>query len=237
MDHRILEWVAYGLIGLAVLSLMGLLIRRGGGDSLEVGDMVSAPSPEPRRSPVGFILVVALAGVASWVAWGQHGPINLPHSSASSPSHGNPAHASGSFWDFLGPRHRNNRGGDEGGNKDKPAGSETSPVDTPPPASPAAPGDAPQNARWARQPSLADIVAAYPAAARDKPVTGNVMLQCASDSAGRMQGCRVLDETPSGQGFGDAALSLVPRYRLAAASLSSLNGRSMTIIVRFPPPS
>lgn len=224
MDHQVLVWVAGGLIALAALALMGLLIRRGGGDSLEVGDMVSGPSPEPPRSPVSFIVLVLLAGTASWAAWGHHGPINLPHFQASAPRGTTAAGPSGSFWDFLRPQHRNSRGGD----KAKPAGADA--------ATPAAAGDADTAPDWLRQPTAAQIAAAYPQAARDKPVAASVGLACTADAVGRMVDCRVTSEEPQGQGFGDAALSVAMLYMLAPRPGTTMAGRGAAWVVHFSLP-
>jgi len=64
------------------------------------------------------------------------------------------------------------------------------------------------------KPSIADVVLAYPDGALNRQVSGKATLDCAVTVDGRLDRCAVADETPSGQGFGRAALKLASRYRL-----------------------
>lgn len=61
----------------------------------------------------------------------------------------------------------------------------------------------------------ADIQRVYPPAARRARISGNVLLSCRIRLDTRLENCRVVRETPVGQGFGEAALSLVVRFRAA----------------------
>jgi TonB family protein len=60
----------------------------------------------------------------------------------------------------------------------------------------------------------ADIAAAYPKAAFEKKITGDVLLDCTANDAGSLVDCRIVEEEPAGLGFGEAALSLVSRERV-----------------------
>jgi periplasmic protein TonB len=63
--------------------------------------------------------------------------------------------------------------------------------------------------------SPADIQRVYPVAARRARVSGNVLLSCRIRLDTRLENCRVLRETPAGQGFGAAALETVVHFRAA----------------------
>lgn len=58
------------------------------------------------------------------------------------------------------------------------------------------------------QPSDAQIQAAYPARALDNQIEGAALMDCAVTLDGKLGGCRIAAETPSGYGFGQAALDL-----------------------------
>lgn len=60
----------------------------------------------------------------------------------------------------------------------------------------------------------AQSVSIWPAAAREAGVSGYVTLNCRVDIHGLAESCRVIFETPAGQGFGAAALALRPTFKL-----------------------
>lgn len=68
--------------------------------------------------------------------------------------------------------------------------------------------------QWRSTPTPEDIDRAYPAAARKAHVSGRVLLSCQGDEAGVISGCTVIREDPEGHGFGDAALTLTPKFHL-----------------------
>lgn len=84
-----------------------------------------------------------------------------------------------------------------------PAAAQPAPV----PVSPAPPAVV-----WTVQPTSNEIFATYPDPAFKRGFSGRVVLECALTS-GAAQGCKVVDERPRAQGFGEAALSLAGRYR------------------------
>lgn len=70
---------------------------------------------------------------------------------------------------------------------------------------------------WESSPAFADIVAAYPDAARTAPADGSASIGCVFDATDRSPTrCHVDHEQPVGYGFGEAALALAPRFRLSA---------------------
>jgi TonB family protein len=61
---------------------------------------------------------------------------------------------------------------------------------------------------WLHKPTADDIEAVYPERAIDATLSGRVLIECQATAQGRMSACTVLNETPTGYGFGDAALKL-----------------------------
>ena len=68
--------------------------------------------------------------------------------------------------------------------------------------------------QWAASPGAGDVVAAFARTPRNVG-TAHVMLSCTVLQGGWTRNCSVMSETPSGQGFGQAALGLSARFRLA----------------------
>jgi TonB family protein len=66
----------------------------------------------------------------------------------------------------------------------------------------------PRVGQW---PTAADFDRAYPDRARERGRTGRAVLRCQVTTQQRAENCVVLNETPSGWGFGDAALRLANR--------------------------
>ena len=67
-------------------------------------------------------------------------------------------------------------------------------------------------------PSDAEVMAAWPAVARARKTPGNAIALCKADVAGRLSGCQVVVQRPASAGFGEALVSLAPRYRLRYAA-------------------
>ncbi|MGH6992870.1 MAG: energy transducer TonB, partial [Caulobacteraceae bacterium] len=84
-------------------------------------------------------------------------------------------------------------------------------------------------------PSTADLLAAIPASAAQDGISGEADLACRADEAGYLTDCRVVSEEPAGMGFGEAALTLSPRYRLAPVSEAGVRVacREVEIPVQF----
>jgi TonB family protein len=106
-----------------------------------------------------------------------------------------------------------------------------------------APGDAPPTAmlvpqpEWLEKPTMADLVAAYPATDKDE-LGGMAVLDCRFAGDGRLTGCRVSSETPSEDGFGAAALKLAPLFRakLTTPEGAPVAGSAVRIPFRFQGP-
>jgi TonB family protein len=67
---------------------------------------------------------------------------------------------------------------------------------------------------WISHPSIDDTMKAYPAHASHIGLGGHVTMQCVATATGEMTDCKILEETPPGEGFGRAALALSNKFRL-----------------------
>lgn len=76
--------------------------------------------------------------------------------------------------------------------------------------------------KWLDTPRQLDLLKAFPAKARREEISGRGVLLCKATAEGRLTACTV-SETPAEHGFGDAALSLAPKYRLGA----TIDGREV----------
>jgi hypothetical protein len=66
-------------------------------------------------------------------------------------------------------------------------------------------------------PSAAELMAAWPVKAAQKQTEGNAIARCKADAEGALSACELVAERPARAGFGEALLSLAPRYRLTPA--------------------
>jgi len=88
-----------------------------------------------------------------------------------------------------------------------------------------------RHADWRRPPAVDVVQFFYPADAMRKEITGKVIVSCEISEAGVPQNCRLVSETPAGQGFGGAALKLAPLFEF---NPKVVNGRAVEDTVRIP---
>jgi protein TonB len=67
---------------------------------------------------------------------------------------------------------------------------------------------------WVSRPSAAEMARFYPARAIDENLAGQAVLSCPVTAAGRLIGCRIVSETPTGAGFGEAAVKLSAFFKM-----------------------
>lgn len=91
-------------------------------------------------------------------------------------------------------------------------------------------------AQFVRGPSQREIIARYPPAARAARMDGQVEVRCRVRLDQRLEACRVVRETPAGQGFGPAAVQVAEsafRFRPPVRDARPVDGAEVTVGVAF----
>lgn len=86
---------------------------------------------------------------------------------------------------------------------------------------------------WLRLPSAQLLSRAYPLQARQLGIEGGAAFTCTVAADGSLQACTVVREDPAGYGFGQAALSLAPLFRMTKRDGGSPAGVKVTIPIQF----
>ena len=91
---------------------------------------------------------------------------------------------------------------------------------------------------WEELPPMEMVDKAFPQAAFDKGLGGRVVLMCGVLEGGRLEACAVKSETPPGEGFAEAALSLAPSFRMKSTTEDgkSVAGGRVRVPIEFSPP-
>ena len=87
---------------------------------------------------------------------------------------------------------------------------------------------------WAALPSAADFQASFPKA--ENGINNvRVVLACRVAEGGSLSGCAVDQEEPAGQGFGQGALALAPKFRVGPWSLAGepTVGAKLRVPIRY----
>ncbi|HEY5071043.1 MAG TPA: TonB family protein [Caulobacteraceae bacterium] len=91
---------------------------------------------------------------------------------------------------------------------------------------------------WVAQPSAEQFAQAYPVSASLNGISGSAVIRCSLGAQGVLKDCRVVSESPSGQGFAAAALKLAPLFRVGFdPGLSMPTGGLIAIPIRFAAPT
>lgn len=67
---------------------------------------------------------------------------------------------------------------------------------------------------WIARPTASDVSQVFPSRAIRLGRSGSVVIECTVNTRGLFEACSVLSETPAGYGFGSAALSLAPLFKM-----------------------
>jgi TonB family protein len=93
------------------------------------------------------------------------------------------------------------------------------------------------NPRVLTAPTEAQLASVYPERAARNQTPGKARISCAVSKAGELHDCRVLDEAPRGNGFGNAALKLAGWFRMAPEMIDGepVDGGTYTTAMEFKP--
>lgn len=99
------------------------------------------------------------------------------------------------------------------------------------------PGSGGTRARLVRGPDSAQIARVYPRAALSARQGGRGVITCEVRLDTRLENCRLVSETPPGQGFGQAALAAAGDFRFQPPTRDGrpLGGQEITVGVDFDP--
>jgi TonB family protein len=88
---------------------------------------------------------------------------------------------------------------------------------------------------WLRKPTVDDLMRVYPRDALRHNVWGAAVVSCQVTEKGELSGCQVLQESPPNEGFGEAALKLMPRFLMRPPTRSGIpvGGGTVTVPIRF----
>lgn len=81
---------------------------------------------------------------------------------------------------------------------------------------------------WLRKPTEETLQAAYPKTAT--VATGRIDIGCIATVQGLLRNCKVIKESPPGQGFGEAALAMAPQFLFRPATLDGKPVESDVVI-------
>jgi TonB family protein len=107
------------------------------------------------------------------------------------------------------------------------------------PAPPPAPGKPPIVAPdWMRRPTGGDLMHFYPKAAARADLAGRAVISCQVNAAGALTDCKVIAETPTGAGFGEAAIRMSDLFKMRPQTKDghAVDGGTVRIPMNFSLP-
>ncbi len=94
------------------------------------------------------------------------------------------------------------------------------------------------NPDWQQKPTGEDVLRYYPQGAQMKGLGGRAAINCNVTAQGALADCVVSEESPIGEGFGEAALKLAPNFRMRPMLKNGVpvDGGKIHIPIRFQLP-
>lgn len=92
---------------------------------------------------------------------------------------------------------------------------------------------------WLEKPSTDDLTAYYPAHAARMGIAGQAKIRCKVMGDGRLNACVIETESPKGEHFGEAALTLSAKFRMIPPDDPAKPTGEVTVPLLFggPPPA
>ncbi|HEY2047974.1 MAG TPA: energy transducer TonB [Caulobacteraceae bacterium] len=88
---------------------------------------------------------------------------------------------------------------------------------------------------WLRKPTGDDLARVYPRDALRHRINGFAVISCGVTEKGELTDCKVLQETLPIDGFGEAALKLMPLFAMSPVTPDGkpVGGATVTVPIRF----
>ena len=92
-----------------------------------------------------------------------------------------------------------------------------------------------KNPEWVSKPTAAQLGRIYPERAATKEMSGGATLLCGVATDGSMVGCAVIDESPKGWRFGEAALAAARYFKMSPRTVDGqvVEGAKVRIPIVF----
>lgn len=84
---------------------------------------------------------------------------------------------------------------------------------------------------WLRKPTVDELTRVYPRDALRHNVSGRAVFSCQVTEKGELTDCKVLQETPPNEGFGEAALKLAPSFLMRPPTRGGIPVGGATVVV------
>lgn len=88
---------------------------------------------------------------------------------------------------------------------------------------------------WTSKPNGDALERYYPPAAKERGTEGHATMECTVTASGTLEGCHIVSESPSGQGFGSATLKLAHLFKMRPQTSDgrAVGGARVTIPVTW----
>lgn len=89
---------------------------------------------------------------------------------------------------------------------------------------------------WLEKPTVEDMADYYPEHAARHEIPGKATITCKVSASGLLERCKVVEEAPAGEHFGEAALKLAPKFRMIPPDDPTVAPGTVTVPLIFAIP-